>query len=226
MEKITLTVQKRQITGRKIKSLRRDGIIPANIFGKKVDSMAVQLPEDVFSKAFAKSGETGIVSLTVDGETRERPVLISNLHLHPVTDRVLHVDFRQVDLTEKVTTAIPVELVGESPAEKDLGAVIVQMINELEVEALPADLPEKLEVDVTALTQFGQSLTVADIKVDTKKIEIQAEPEQVIVSALEPKQEVEEAPAPVEGETAEGEAAETPAEGETSATPAPAEKNE
>jgi len=194
MDKLTLNVEPRKLTGRKVKQLRRQGILPGNIFGKKTDSASVQVKLDEFLKIFAKAGETSVINLKLEGETKDRPVLISNVTRHPATDLLFHVDFRQVDLHQKVVTTVPVELVGESPAEKDLGGILVQQVNELEIEALPNDIPDKLEVDITKLKELGDSLTIGDIKFDSTKITIKEDLAQVVVSAQAPKEEVEVAP--------------------------------
>lgn len=220
-EKYNLKVSKRKITGRAVKTLRREGIVPGNLFGKKTKSLAIQLPAENFAKIFEDAGETSIINIEVEGEKETRPVLISAVQNHPVTGVPLHVDFHEVDLTQKVTATIPVELVGVAPAVEDLGAVVVQQISELDVEALPADLPEKLEVDISGLKQFDDTVTVADIKLDKSKVEIvDTAPETIVVQATEPQKEEE--PAPVEAEAAEGEAA--PAEGEAPAEGQPKEE--
>lgn len=187
-DKISLTVTKRNIHGRAVKTLRAQGLIPANIFGKGVTSLSVQVNKDLFSKAFDQAGETGIVYLTVDGEKVERPVLITNTHIHPVTDDVLHIDFHQVDLTQTVTATIEVILVGESLAAKE-GAVVVQQLNEIEVEALPADLPEAIEVDLSRLAQIGDTITVGDLGVDTKKVTVLTDANNIVAIAQEPQEE-------------------------------------
>lgn len=222
-EKITLSVDKRKVSGRAVKQLRRDGIVPANLFGKKIKSEAIQLATDEFKKVLAKAGETSIITLQIVGEKENRPVLISAVQVHPVTGEPLHVDFHQVDLTEKVTATIPVELTGESPAAKDEGAVIVQSVDELDVEALPTELPDKLEVNISALVHIGDNLTVGDLKVDKDKIQIEAEPETVIVSAQEPQKEEELPPVPAEGEEAAAEGEAKPAEGTKEGEAAPEE---
>lgn len=213
-EKFHLKVEPRKVSGRAVKTLRRAGIVPANLFGKKIKSQAIQLSADTFAKIYEKAGETSIINLEVEGETKTRPVLVSAVQEHPVTSQPLHVDFHEVDLTQKVTATIPVELVGVAPAVEDLGAVIVQQINELEVEALPTELPEKLEVDISSLKAFDDAVTVSQIKFDKTKIEIVGvEPESIVVSAQEPQKEEE--PLPVEGEAEAVEGAEgAPAEGE------------
>lgn len=224
-QEFNLEVQPRQITGRKVKTLRRQNIVPGNVFGNKIKSVAVQVNQDEFLKVFSTAGETSIVELTIEGK-KENPVLITNVHKDPVTDQILHVDFRQIDLTQKVTANIPLELTGVAPAAEELDAVIVQLLNEVEVEALPTDLPDHLEVNIESLKEFNDSIAVKDIKV-SDKVEIKNDPEQPVVQAQEPKEEEIEEPAPAEGEEgaeapAEGEeGAEAPAEGET-----PAEDNQ
>ncbi len=213
--KTKLKVQKRKITGRKVKSLRNKGIIPANIYGRDVKSLAVQLPVKDFHAAFKKAGETNIIEIQVDKDVKVRPVLVSDIHRHPVTDYYLHIDFHQVDLTKKVTVNIPVEITGEAPATTK-GGLLLQLLDEIEVEALPADLPDKFVLDVSKLEEIGQGLSLKDIKIDTKKVNFTADnPAELVVKIEEPTKEKEEAPAETEeGDVeAEGEDAET-AEGE------------
>ena len=121
----TLKVSPRIITGRKVKSLRRESILPANIFGNKVKSTSIKIALAEFSKLYQQVGETAVINLNVDGEKTPRPVLISHVHNHPVTGVPLHVDFHQVDLKVKVTATVPVEIIGESPAIKEKGGVLV-----------------------------------------------------------------------------------------------------
>lgn len=204
----TLTAEERTVTGRKVKALRRQGVIPANVFGKDVKSYAVSVPADKFRKVFEEARETGIVELSVGKKTN--PVLISNVQKHPVTGETLHIDFRQVDLTKKITATVPVEIIGESPAEKSGLGTVVQQTLELEVEALPTDLPEKFEVDVTELTEVDAAIYVKDLKYDKHKVTVSAEEDQIIAKVDPPQEEKVEEPAPAEGE----EAAEAPAESE------------
>jgi len=220
MNKQVLKAEKRKLFGRKIKSLRKEGILPANIYGKKVKSLAIQFPLNEFEKIYKEVGETGIIEVAVD--KAKRPALIHNVQLDPVTDFPLHVDLLQVDLKEKVTTNVPVELIGESPAEKHGLGTVVQHLDEIEVEALPTDLPERFEVDTSKLEEVDNAIVVKDLEVDTKKIEIKSDPEQIIVK-VEPLREEEEElpPAPSEEEVV-SEEGEAPVEGEG----VPAEKPE
>jgi len=213
MDTKTLKAEARKVAGRKVKNLRKEGILPGNVYGKKIKSESVQVNLKDFSKVYEEVGETGLVSLEIGKE--KKPVLIHNLQVQPVTDQPVHVDFLQVDLKEKVTAEVPVELIGESPAEKQGLGTVVLMLNEIEVEALPADLPEKFEIDKSTLTEVDQLVKVGDLKIDKTKVEVKTDAEEIVVKVEPPqKEEVVAPPAPAEGEVvAEGEEAAT-AEGE------------
>lgn len=212
MTKITLKSEKRSVFGRKVKNLRLGGLIPANVFGKNIDSEAVTVDAKEFEQVFKAAGETQIIDLS------GRPVLVSNITYDPVTENYLHVDFRQVDLKEKISAQVPVETEGESPAEKQSLGTVVQQIDELEVEALPADLPEKIVVDISGLAEVDQAIYVKDLKV-SDKVEVLTDNESIVVKVEPPQKEEEPVVAPVaEGEApAEGEAAPETANGETPA---------
>lgn len=197
MKKHTLHAEKRELTGRKVRRLRKEGIIPATLYGKGKKSQNVQTSEELFIPTYKEVGETGLVELTLDG--KKHAVLISNIQIHPVTGSAIHIDFREVDLTEKVKASVPVELVGESPAEKSGIGTAVLMVNEIEVEALPGDLLENFEVDATILTEVDQVFTVSDLKYDKSKIEVQSEAD-LVLAKVEPPQKEEVIEAPVETE--------------------------
>lgn len=209
----------RKIIGRNVKKLRKEGKIPANVFGKKVKSLALTIDRIPFCKLFRKVGETTLVDLLVNGEKDPRPVLVTDIQRDPVSDQIIHVDFHQVDLTQKVTADIPVRIVGEAPAVKDKGAVLVLVLSSIHVEALPTDLPDHFEADVSGLVEFGESIHVKDLKVDREKVKLIVSDDETVATIQQPKEEVVETPvAPVAAEgapAAEGAAA--PAEGEKKA---------
>jgi len=210
--KLKLQAEKRQVTGRKVKALRREGVLPANIYGKKIKSQSAQVDLKSFLPVFQEVGETGLVNLRLKGETTDRPILIHNVQLHPVTDQPLHADFYQVSLKEKVTTEIPVELVGESSAVKEKIGILIQPLAEVEVEALPTELPDKFEVDIGQLEKVDDSFTVADLKVPSG-VKILTNAKEILAS-IQPLAKEEEVAPPAE-EAAEGEvSAEEAAEGE------------
>ena len=220
MDKKILKAESRTLKGRKVNKLRREGLIPANIFGKKIKSKAISVVLDEFNKVFKEAGETGLINLEIKGDDKkeDRAVLVSNVQMNPVTDIPVHIDFHQVDLKEKVTAEVPVELVNESPAEKQSLGTVVLYINEIEVEALPADLPEKFTIDMSKLEEVDQAVFVKDLDIDKTKVEVQIGAEE-IVAKVEPPQKEEVVVEPVVAETTEeGEVKpeETPSpEGET-----------
>ena len=179
MKKGKLAAEKRKITGRKVKSLRREKIIPANIFGKKIKSEAIQIKLTDFESVYRECGETKVVEISLGGKLK--PVLIHGVQKDPVTDGYLHVDFLQVDLKQKVTAYVPIELVNESPAEKQGFGTVVQHIGEIEVEALPTEIPENFQVDLAALKVADDNVKVKDLKTDIKKVKILEDEEQIIV---------------------------------------------
>src|SRR3990167_6848313 len=178
MDKQILKVEKRELLGRKVKKLKKKGILPGNVFGKDVESVSLQLPLSEFNKVYKETGETGLIELQVNGD--KKPVLIHNLQKDPVSDMPIHVDFLQVNLKQKVTADVPVEAVGESPAEKQGLGTVVQYINEIEVEALPTDLLEKFVIDVSKLEEVDQAILVKDLKYDKAKIELKVDSEEII----------------------------------------------
>lgn len=220
MSKQTLKAEKRELVGRKVKSLRKQGLVPANIFGKKIESLAVQVDLKAFDLVYKEAGETGLVELSVG--TDKRPVLVHGLQLNPKTDEVVHIDFLQVDLKEKVEAQVPVEVFGESPAEKQSIGTVVQHINEITVEALPADLPEKFEVDKSVLETVDQAVFVKDLKVDSSKVTIINNPDDIVVKVEPPQKIVEEIVTLAEGET--GDTSNTEAATEAGSEDKPAEE--
>lgn len=229
MEKHTLKVNKRTVTGRKVKQLRKKGLIPGNVFGKHIESFPVEVNAKEFLGIFQKAGETGLIELNVDKVMH--PVLVHNVSHNPVTSQTLHVDFLEVNLKEKVTTKVPVVLIGEASAVKDKVGVLLTLLNELEVEALPMDLPERIEVDVSHLAKIDDTVKVSGLKVSEKvKILTPSEADVVKVAPLVSKEA--EKMAAEEAAAAAAAAAATPAEGvaasgeNAAATPAATKKEE
>lgn len=196
MQEIKLKAQKRDLTGRKVKKLRVEGVIPANVYGKKIKSQSISLNKDELGKVYGEAGETGVVKLLIEGEKEERPILIQNLQKDPVTEEPLHVDLRQIILTEKITAKIPVEFTGSAPAAQQKLGILIQTTSEIEVEALPMDLPEKFVVDVSKLANIGDQITVKEMAINREKIELKVI-EDLVVAKIEPLAEEEVAPVPV-----------------------------
>lgn len=216
MTTFQLSADTRTIFGRKTKQLRAKGIIPGNIFGKKIKSQAIELASSTLLTTMRQAGETGLIHLKIKGDDKTHPVLVSGYAQDPVTGAMLHVDFHEVDLKQKVTATVPLKTVGESEAVKS-GMVLVMMKNELEVEALPTDLPDNIEVDISILTEVGATIHAKDLKFDRSKVTVEMALDEVIATIQEPaKEEVIVAVEPAEGPgPAEGSEGETkPAEGE------------
>lgn len=202
MTTFELFANTRTLFGRKTKQLRKKGLIPANIFGKKIKSLAIELEKSGLLDTMRKAGETGLIHLKIKGSDKVHPVLISGYAQHPVTDEMLHVDFHEVDLKQKTTATVPLHTVGEAEAVKG-GMVLVMFKNEIEVEALPTDLPDSIEVDISGLTEVGMTILAKDLKVNRSKVTLAIEDEEPIITIQEPaKEEVV-----VEVSAAEGEAA-------------------
>ncbi|MCL5435196.1 MAG: 50S ribosomal protein L25 [Patescibacteria group bacterium] len=161
MKRYKLAVEKRKILGKQIKKLRREGILPGNIFGKNIKSTSVQIPLKEFSAVYKETGETGLVDLELDGKII--PVLIQNLQ-SDYKNNILHANFYQVNLKEKVKAAIPLEIIREPIAVTEKLGLLINILSEIEVEALPEDLPENIEVNVEHLAAVDEQITVADLK--------------------------------------------------------------
>lgn len=206
MKRPKLVVEKRTVLGKKVKKLRREGILPANIYGKEIKSLAVQVPLTEFEKVYKETGETGLLDLEVNKELH--PVLIHNLQIDPLTRSPLHADFFQVNLKEKVKTMVPVVTLNEAKAVTDKLGILLQPLSEVEVEALPEDLPEKIEVDVASLSAVDEQITVSDLKLP-KGVEILTDSSQVVVKIAELVTKEAEAQAAEEAAAAEAAKAET-----------------
>lgn len=190
-------------TTSKNKQLRRSGLLPANVVRPGKESLAVVVGTREFQKLFKAVGDTSVVYLKVEGEAKEIPTLISDVQLDPTSSKLVHAVFRMVNLNVKVTANIPVEVTGEVKID---GATVVLVANELEIEALPTNLPEKFTLDISGLTEVGQTLTTNDLVYDRNLVEIMLEEDnepKTLVVVQELKEEVEEvAPTPeTEGET-------------------------
>lgn len=177
MKRLSLKVEKRKILGKKVKKLRREGILPANIYGKDIKSQTVQLLLSEFEKVRKEAGETQVVDVALNSTIY--PVLIQNIQRNPRTGALLHVDLHKVDLKEKLKAMIPIEANGEAKAVSEKIGLLLQPLSEVEVEALPTDLPEKIEVDITNLTELNHQITVADLKV-SPIVAILTDPAQVV----------------------------------------------
>lgn len=156
-----LLVQPRTIFGKKTKQLRRQGIVPAELYGKALENKHLSVVVKDFKKIFKETGENTIINLVLESETF--PALIHGITQNPVTDEFENIDFYQVRMDEKLRTKIPLEFTGEAPAIKEKGGVLVKAMHEIEIEALPANLPRSLIIDLILLKELNQSFYVKDL---------------------------------------------------------------
>lgn len=225
MTQIELKTNKRDVLGKKVKFLRKEGQIPVHIFGHNIESQALQAETALLQKVLTQAGKTKLIDLTVDKGRKPRKVITREVQKHPITGELLHVDFYEVSMEEKIRMEIPIIIVGESPALKIKENIMSQELDTLDIECLPDAIPSRIEVDVTSLTEPEQAIRVKDIVLG-KEITIVNNPDVVVVRISVRKKE-EEVVAPVAAEAA---AAEVPVAGEKAAEegkePAKGEKAE
>lgn len=195
-EKHQIKADLRTVLGRKVRKLRKEGFIPATVYGHKFDSLSIQFKALELEKFYDEVGESGLVELMI-GEDNKLPILFRNPQYSAVEGNLIHIDCYKVNLKEKITASVPIEFIGESMAVKE-GNVLVEVTTEVEVEALPTDLPEKFEVDISVLNAVDDMITVADLEVD-EKVEMVTDLEQVIVKIEAQRAEEEIIEEPVEG---------------------------
>jgi large subunit ribosomal protein L25 len=226
MATFELKATKRHIEGKKVQALRRQGVTPAHLFGPGVESLAIQCDTPELRNILVDAGHTQLVKLKLGHEHNPRTVMIREVQIDNFKGGVLHVDFYQVNLAEVIRVNVPITLTGESAAAKMKGNSLVQELNELTVQCLPANIPSVVEVDVTPLVTADQLVRVKDLPA-IKDVTIINDPGVVVariavevVEVVEkPKAEEAEAGGAVdeEGAAAEGEKKEAPAKAEKSA---------
>ena len=218
MADLRLKATHRMVLGKKTRFLRRQRITPAHLYGRGVSSVALQCDTDELVNLVAHAGKTRLINLEVDGE-KPKSVFVREIQRDVITRELLHIDFYQVKRTEKIAVDVPIVLVGEAPALKFKGRMLVHGINSLSVECLPTNVPPQIDIDITQLEEVEQAIHVKDIVLDPE-ITVHADPEQLVakISKVMVKEEVEEV-AKVEEEALAEEEGEATAE-----TEAPAEE--
>lgn len=189
MTTLELKSHPRTILGKKVKTLRNEGLIPAVIYGGTDFGLPISVDEKAFNKLFKIAGETTLVKLFVN-DNKVKNVLIYDTARDPITNEIKHVDFYEVKMDEKIIKKVPFNFTGSSPAVVDLGGVLVHAMQELEVRALPADLPREIEVDVSSLKTFDNNILVKDIKL-SPNVEILENPETSVAAVVPPRSEAE-----------------------------------
>lgn len=236
MGNLTLSVQTRKELKKSVKKIREQGQIPAVLYGHNVKPRNLAVAYTPFQKIYQQAGESTLIDVTVD---KEKPVkvLIQEVQYDPVKSRIIHVDFHQVRMDEKITAAIPIKFVDEAPAVKELGGTLVTNLHEIKVKCLPNDLIHEIEVDISSLKTFDDLIHVKELKIPGT-IEILENSDEVVASVTPPRSEEElkeleqapkavveaEAAAKAEAEKAAAPGAEAESSAKTESAPAPAEE--
>jgi large subunit ribosomal protein L25 len=210
LDTIKLEAEPRSVLGKKVKLLRRASLVPANMYGHGRDSVALQLPERLVAQRIARASRSTLFSLSLNGGEPET-VLVKEVQRHPTSGRVLHVDFYQVAMTEKLKASVPLHFVGDAPAVKQFDGSLLHNLTTVEVESLPADLPSVIEVDVSSLATLEDAIHVSDVQV-AGGVQVLTGPDELIAKVVPPAAPEEEEVAAEEA--AAEEAAEAAAEGE------------
>ena len=199
-------VTPRTVLGKRSKRLRREGVLPGNVYGRGLDSVAVQLTRREAEDLLSEHGQNSLIEIAVEGEADERSVIVRQIQRHPLTRELLHLDFYQVDLARTIQANVPVTLVGEAPAVHTYQGVMITGLDHVLVEALPAEMPSHIEISVDGLEELDEQLTVGDLPV-AAGVRMMSEPEIMLVRIARPRvsAEDEEEAELLEGEEAEGE---------------------
>ena len=183
MKQIELEAAHREILGKKVRHLRRQDITPVHLFGRNVESMALQCDTAVLQRVLVQAGKTGLISLKLDTAKKPRNVLVREVQRDPPTGRLLHVDFYQVKTTEKIKVDVPIVLVGEAPALKLKDNMLIQELDSLSIECFPDKIPASIELDISPLTEAERAIRVKDITLD-KEITISHDDPGLIVAKI------------------------------------------
>ena len=193
MEKVVLKATKRDVVGKQVKALRREGKLPAVIYGRHTDPISINLGAHTASIALARLTSSSLVTIDVEGA--EHLALVREKQRDYIKNRLLHVDFLAVSLTEKLRTEVAVHFIGMSLAVKDFNAVLVHNLEEIEVECLPGDLPERIDVDISSLLKPGDDIRLKDVHV-SEKVRLLGDGETMVAVATFAKVEEEVVAAP------------------------------
>lgn len=188
MAEIIIKAEVRSEADQKNNKLRAQGKIPAVIYGSKTKTTPLVIDYSVFEKAYNEAGESIIIMLELDGKTNG--VLVKEVQYHPVTNKIIHADLFEVDMSKKITTNVPLEFFGEAKAVKDDGGTLVTSIDEIEVECLPADLPKSIEVDISPLASFEDVVKIKDLNIP-KGVEVLIDTKEVVATVAPPRSEEE-----------------------------------
>ncbi len=188
MEKIVLQAKPRTVIGKQVKAMRREGLLPAVIYGRGFEPKVISLNYHDATRVLPGVSSSHLIEVEIEGQPHT--VLVRERQFHPVTDNMLHVDFQEISMTERLRTTVSIILDGDVPAVKNYNGVIVTGQEELEVECLPEDLPERITVDMSVLKNIGDAIYVRDL-VLSSKVDVLTDSDEMVVLVTEPLSEVE-----------------------------------
>jgi large subunit ribosomal protein L25 len=174
------------VVGKKVATLRRNGRLPGNVYGSGIESRAVDIDAREFSRTIKSAGLRAMIQLDVDGESKPRYVILRGISRKGGTGDPIHIDFFQVDPEKPIQANVPLRLVGEAPAVRDLAGTLLPGLDVVAVRCKPLDIPDSFELDVSPLVGFDVSLTVADLT-PIEGVEIVTDPSVVVVTVLAPR---------------------------------------
>ena len=189
MPEFFLEAQSRTVSGRSVQSLRRNGIVPAVVYGHSSANVVIQLDLPTLQRVWQAAGESTLIDLSIDKQTPVKAI-IQEVQRDPATNRILHVDFHQVKMTESIEVEIPLEFTGEAPAVKELGGTLLKVIDALNVECLPGDLIKEITVDISVLKTFDDTIHVRDLTVPAT-LTVKNNPDEIIAQVEAPRTEEE-----------------------------------
>jgi large subunit ribosomal protein L25 len=185
-ERVSIAARARAVTGKQVRRLRREGRLPANVYGRGIESLALDLDAHDFSRTIKRSGSRALFDLSVEGEAQPRPVVVRQISRKGGTGDPIHVDFFQVDPRRPIQATVGLRLVGEAPAVRDLAGTLAPSIDNVQVRCFPLAIPETIDADLSKLTSFDVTLTVGDLSAPAD-VEILTDPSVVIATVIPPR---------------------------------------
>jgi len=195
---LSLKAQPRELKGRKTKKIKEQGLIPAIVYGHGFKSKSIQVLALDFKKVFKEAGESSLISLEIEGD-KPIKVLVYDLQHHPLKDTLQHIDFYKIKEGEKIKVETTLKLIGEAPAVKELGGILFQNLDKVEIECLPKDLIHEIEVDISILKTYEDIIRVRDLNVSSE-VKVIDDAEEMVVQVERPREEIEEEKPVEEGE--------------------------
>lgn len=192
---MNLKANTRKKLGHKAKKLRKEGLVPAEVFGRGFDNIHISVDEKEFIKLYRDAGQNTIIDLKIKEEDKDIPALISDVQIHPISRKPLAIDFYRIREDEKIETEIPIEYIGEAPIEKE-DFIVVKVLDQVLIESLPREIPEKITVDLSVLENENDIIHVKDLEIP-EKADLKTDLDRVVVSITEKEEEEEEEVAPI-----------------------------